>query len=63
MPASSRYPGAPRWVKVSGILVVALALAFAVAHLAGGGLGRHMRHGADEPSVGSGGGPAPLGGH
>ncbi len=32
-------PGAPRWVKVFGIIVVVLVVAFVVLHLAGGGFG------------------------
>ena len=30
--------GAPRWVKVFGIVVIVLALLFVILHLAGGGL-------------------------
>jgi hypothetical protein len=33
--------GAPRWVKVFGIVVMALVLLFAILHLAGLGLGDH----------------------
>ncbi len=32
----------PRWVKVFGIIVVALVLLFVIRHLTGGGIGRHM---------------------
>lgn len=44
-----RPPGAPRWVKVAGIIVVALVLLFAVMKLTGigrdHGPGRHMHGG------------------
>lgn len=39
------YPGAPRWVKISGIVVAVLALLVVIIILAGGGRhgpGRHM---------------------
>ena len=39
--------GAPRWVKVSGMAAAALALLFAIVHLAGGGLHGHLSHSAD----------------
>ena len=35
-------PGAPRWVKVFGIIALVLVLLFVVTHLAGGGLGSHL---------------------
>jgi hypothetical protein len=35
------YPGAPRWVKVSGIIGGALVLFAVILVLAGGGPGRH----------------------
>ncbi len=35
------YPGAPRWVKASGIIGGVLALFVVVLILAGGGPGRH----------------------
>ncbi|MET3140570.1 UNVERIFIED_ORG: hypothetical protein ABIB13_000262 [Arthrobacter sp. UYEF2] len=31
----------PRWVKVFGLIAVALVLIFIVSHLAGGGMGNH----------------------
>lgn len=37
-------PPAPRWVKVSAILAVILLLGVVIVHLAGGGLGNHIRH-------------------
>jgi hypothetical protein len=37
-------PSTPRWVKVSGIIVIALILLFVILHLTGLGLGGHMRH-------------------
>ncbi len=36
------YPGAPRWVKVFGIIVVAFVLVFVVQHLTGGGMRGHV---------------------
>jgi hypothetical protein len=34
-------PGPPRWVKVLGIIVLALVLAFVILHLLGGGFRGH----------------------
>ena len=42
----------PRWVKVSGALAIALIVAFAVLHLAGGGF-RHHHFGNGAPSQSS----------
>ena len=46
MPDPLSYPGTPRWVKVSGIIAAALALAAVVVILTGvggpHGPGRHM---------------------
>lgn len=39
-------PGAPRWVKVFGLIVAALALLFAALHLTGLPPGAHGVHGA-----------------
>ena len=36
-------PSTPRWVKVFGIIVIVLVLAFVILHLAGGGFGTHAR--------------------
>ena len=36
-----RYPGTPRWVKVSGLVVLVLALVFVALHLAFDGLHHH----------------------
>jgi hypothetical protein len=45
-PTATTPPGMPRWVKVSGIIVVALILIFAVLHLSGAhGPGSHMPSG------------------
>ena len=44
--------GAPRWVKVLGVVAVVLILAFVISHLMGGGLGNHARP-APGPAVGS----------
>lgn len=35
MTDSSAYPGAPRWVKVLGIVVIALAILFLIMRLTG----------------------------
>jgi hypothetical protein len=35
--------GAPRWVKVFGIVALALALLFVILHLAFGGFGGHSQ--------------------
>jgi hypothetical protein len=35
------YPGTPRWVKVSGIVVILLVVLVAIMLLAGHGPGRH----------------------
>lgn len=37
-------PGMPRWVKVFGIVGLALVLIFAVLHLTGHAVGGHMPH-------------------
>jgi hypothetical protein len=36
--ADADDPGTPRWVKVSGIIVVVLVLLFVIRHLTDGGL-------------------------
>ena len=36
-----RYPGAPRWVKVSGIIAIVVVLLVVVVLLLGGGPGGH----------------------
>ena len=43
MAESPAYPGTPRWVKVLGLIFLALLLVFVVVHLAGGGF-RHDGH-------------------
>lgn len=51
------YPGTPRWVKVSAIVVLVLALLLVIVMFAGGGNhgpGRHM------PSGGAGGYRSPI---
>jgi hypothetical protein len=40
-PAADRPPGTPRWVKVSGIIALALVLLVVVMLLVGGGPGGH----------------------
>jgi len=37
-------PSTPLWVKVFGIIALALVLLFVVLHLTGRGLGGHMPH-------------------
>jgi hypothetical protein len=37
-------PGIPRWVKVFGIIFIALVLAFVILHLTGNSLGGPMGH-------------------
>ena len=47
--SSTAYPGTPRWVKVSGIIVLVLVLLVVGMTFAGGGghgPGRHMPSGA-----------------
>lgn len=41
MADSTTYPGAPRWVKVFGIIGLAMVLLFVTMMLAGGGPGGH----------------------
>lgn len=41
MTDTTTYPGAPRWVKVLGIIALAVVLLFATMMLAGGGMGNH----------------------
>jgi hypothetical protein len=48
--STAGYPGTPLWVKVAGIVVLALVLVFGGLHLAGRGMGP-MDH------------QAPAGGH
>ena len=42
--------GAPRWVKVFGIIGLLLLVTFAILHLTGNGFGRHM-HGGNVPAA------------
>jgi len=49
MADSSAYPGRPRWVKILGIITLALAVVFVVVHLAGGGFHHHGHLGAETP--------------
>ena len=39
------YPGTPRWVKVSGIIVIVLVVLVAIMLLSGHGPGRHTSSG------------------
>jgi hypothetical protein len=66
----SRYSdgGVPRWLKLSGIIVIVLALLVGIMLLAGGGGHGPSRHapsgGADGPStLSSVAGPGDVGGH
>ena len=36
--SATPYPGTPRWVKVAGVVVLALLLLVVALHLAGGGM-------------------------
>jgi len=49
MADSSAYPGAPRWVKILGIITLGLAVVFVVVHLAGGGFQHHGHFGGETP--------------
>ena len=40
-PGRGSPPSTPRWVKVSGIIVIALILLFVILHLMGLGFGGH----------------------
>ncbi|MBI4203331.1 MAG: hypothetical protein HY532_09500 [Chloroflexi bacterium] len=57
MEPGRKYPGTPRWVKVSGIIAIVLVLVVAIVLFAGGGPGDHGpgRHtpspGVTEPGV------------
>jgi hypothetical protein len=44
-PGPGTAPGAPRWVKVSGAVALALVVLFLVLHLTGGGMGPGMHGG------------------
>ena len=48
MPDVPQYPGAPRWVKVVGVIVLILIVLIVILHLAGRGFGAHM-HGENGP--------------
>ena len=52
-----RYPGTPRWVKVSGIVVLVLVLLVVGVLVVGGGQHGPMRH---TPSGAPGGGTPPV---
>jgi hypothetical protein len=49
MAESPAYPGAPRWVKILGVVSLALVVAFVALHLAGGGFRRHVHFGGETP--------------
>ena len=51
MSESPSYPGTPRWVKVLGMITIALAVVFVVVHLAGGGFQHQGHFGGDPPPV------------
>ena len=55
LPAPPPYPGAPRWVKLTGIIVLILALLFAIILVTGvagsHGPGRHGGGGDTPPSA------------
>ena len=50
MADSPAYPGTPRWVKVLGLISVALVVVFVVLHLAGGGFRHHGHLGSEAPA-------------
>ena len=41
-PAGNQPPPMPRWVKVFGIIAIALVALFVILHLAGRGFGGHI---------------------
>ncbi|ASU84301.1 hypothetical protein CDO52_17195 [Nocardiopsis gilva YIM 90087] len=45
--------GMPRWVKVFGILAIAVLVTIAIVHLAGGGMGNHGHGAGDAASSGA----------
>lgn len=49
MADSPAYPGMPRWVKIFGMISLALVVVFVVVHLAGGGF-QHHDHFGGQPS-------------
>jgi len=53
MAESPAYPGAPRWVKILGIITVALVAVFVAVHFAGGGFHHHRHFGAGAPPAGN----------
>ena len=44
----ARYPGTPGWVKILGIVSLALVVTFAIVHLAGGGFRHHAPFSQDQ---------------
>lgn len=44
-PPASDDERAPRWVRISTVVAVALVVVFVVVHLAGGGMGGHTPFG------------------
>jgi hypothetical protein len=50
-PSEEQAPGIPRWLKISGIIVIILILLFVTLHLAGNsmGSGMHMGPGTQMP--------------
>jgi hypothetical protein len=45
-PRRGSAPGAPRWVKMFGIVAVLLVVLFIILHLTGHSIGGHTMHGA-----------------
>lgn len=43
-PDAGSPPPTPRWVKMFGLVVVALVVLFVIKHLAGGGFRGHLGH-------------------
>ena len=50
MAESPAYPGAPRWVKILGIISLTLVVVFVAVHLAGGGFRHHGHLGSEAPT-------------
>jgi hypothetical protein len=44
-----QYPGAPRWVKIVGVIAIVVVTALAVVVLLKGGHGPHQHFGAPPP--------------
>jgi hypothetical protein len=45
VPVRGPNPKTPRWVKIFGVALAALALLFVILHISGHGFGSHFAHG------------------